>query len=394
MKDMKKHSFIGKNSIEAMKKAKEVVGEDAFFIGSKVIQNDEGVEMHEIVVGTYEDDAEFEIEISDNQRELPTNKKSDKFTNKETKERNQELEKEVFKLKKQLIDMNSSIQNVNHFLLSNYKQHEIPLPPEFLEIENLLTDSRLDPMLHQLILNNLIKSVPGKLKNRHVLHNILNSVLLKLFSIMDTEYQKINLFCGPTGVGKTTSIAKLAASLKIKNKDLKIGVVSLDNYKVGAFKQLEAYADVLDLKLEVIEEPNQLIKAFHNLKEMDYIFIDTPGSSQYDLERIRNLESFISYHSRLNIEKTLVIPANLKFEDAKDIFVGFNMIGIDSITVTKLDETTNYGDIFSFLHFSKIPARNFGIGQNVPDDYIKANKQFLVDLLLNKKKIKHKKLQK
>jgi flagellar biosynthesis protein FlhF len=176
----------------------------------------------------------------------------------------------------------------------------------------------------------------------------------------------------------------------MQDENVKVGVISLDNYKVGAFKQLEAYSEVLNLQLEVIEKPNQLIKAFHSLKNMDYIFIDTAGSSPYDLNKISKLDEFLNYHSKLNIEKILVVSANTKYDDAKDTFINFNIIDIDSIIVTKLDETSNYGDIFSFLNFSGIPVRNFGIGQTVPNDFISANSVFLSDLLLKYKKISHK----
>ena len=389
MKDIKKLSFIGKNSEDAFKKATEVCGPNAYYISSKIIEKD-GIHLHEIIVGIDEDTEKDKTELSENEN---VGIDMSKFEQPEKQRKNiyQQTNNGDFKtLKNKISELNSNMLEVNKFLLSNYDNQLIPLPPEYIGIENILTSSNINPELHKLILNILIKKTPHTLRNKKKLNRILYDVLLQMIKVDNTKYSKITLFCGPTGVGKTTTIAKLSAKLKIENSNTKIGVISLDNYKVGAFKQLEAYSEVLDLPLEIIDKPNQLIKAFHKLKHMDYIFIDTAGSSPYDVHNIQKLEEFLNYHSKMNIEKVLVLPATLKYEDAKDAFINFNIIEIDSMIITKMDETFSYGDTFSFLNFSKTPVRNFGIGQNVPDDFISASKNFFIDLLLKRKKIIHK----
>ena len=398
MKEMKKYSFIGKNSKEAMKKAIETIGEDAIFISQKVVEDENG-SAYEIIVGK-EIEEEIDINISDkinnhdiisnidNLNNNKNNLKSKDIDSIKKISRNNTFENKHFD---EFESLKKEIKNINEFLLRNYQNKKIPLPPEFLEIENLLQKANIEKNLHKLILNKMIEKTPNFLKNDKILVRLLKDILNKMIFIEHQNFSKVSILCGPTGVGKTTTIAKIAANIKLLDKNKKVGVISLDNYKVGAFKQLEAYSEVLDLPLEIIEKPNQLIKAFHSLKEMDHIFIDTAGSSPYDLSKINKLEEFLDYHSKVNIEKILVIPANTKYDDAKDIFVNFNIIDIDSIIVTKLDETNNYGDIFSFLHFSQKPIRNFGIGQMVPNDFIKANNSFLIDLVLKFKKLSHKK---
>ena len=386
MKNIKKLSFIGKNSEDAFKKATEVCGPEAYYISSKIIEKD-GIKLHEIIVGMDEEiEAENEkVGINfDNTRNIQKEKKEDISRN--TPQNNHELKT----LKAKIGELNNNMLEVNKFLLKNYDNNQIELPPEYIGIENILNSSNINAELHKIILNILIKKTPHTLRNKKKLNRILYDVLTQMIKVDNTKYSKITLFCGPTGVGKTTTIAKLSAKLKIENPNTKIGVISLDNYKVGAFKQLEAYSEVLDLPLEIIDKPNQLIKAFHKLKHMDYIFIDTAGSSPYDVQNIQKLEDFLNYHSKMNIEKVLVLPATLKYEDAKDAFVNFNIIEIDSLIITKMDETFSYGDTFSFINFSKTPVRNFGIGQTVPDDFISASKTFFVDLLLKRSKITHK----
>jgi len=386
LKNIKKLSFIGKNSEDAFKKATEVCGPEAYYISSKIIEKD-GIKLHEIIVGMDEEiEAENEkVGINfDNTRNIQKEKKEDISRN--TPQNNHELKT----LKAKIGELNNNMLEVNKFLLKNYDNNQIELPPEYIGIENILNSSNINAELHKIILNILIKKTPHTLRNKKKLNRILYDVLTQMIKVDNTKYSKITLFCGPTGVGKTTTIAKLSAKLKIENPNTKIGVISLDNYKVGAFKQLEAYSEVLDLPLEIIDKPNQLIKAFHKLKHMDYIFIDTAGSSPYDVQNIQKLEDFLNYHSKMNIEKVLVLPATLKYEDAKDAFVNFNIIEIDSLIITKMDETFSYGDTFSFINFSKTPVRNFGIGQTVPDDFISASKTFFVDLLLKRSKITHK----
>jgi flagellar biosynthesis protein FlhF len=387
VKKIKKLSFIGKNSEDAFKKATEVCGPEAYYISSKIIEK-EGIKLHEIIVGI-DEDMEEAVENETVGIDLKNLKKDrtplDKPINKSIPQTN-----ELKTLKEKISELNSNMLEVNKFLLTNYDNNKTELPPEYIGIENILNSSNINLELHKLILNILIKKTPHTLRNKKKLNRILYDVLTQMIKVDNTKYSKITLFCGPTGVGKTTTIAKLSAKLKIENPKTKIGVISLDNYKVGAFKQLEAYSEVLDLPLEIIDKPNQLIKAFHTLKHMDYIFIDTAGSSPYDVQNIQKLEDFLNYHSKLNIEKVLVLPATLKYEDAKDAYVNFNIIEIDSLIITKMDETFSYGDTFSFINFSKTPVRNFGIGQTVPDDFISASKTFFIDLLLKRTKIIHK----
>jgi len=391
MKGIKKYSFIGKTSEEAMKKAADVCGEDSIYISSKIIENEEFGNMYEIVVGLEKEQEPISTKEINSISENKNKNESEIINKKEKHTRNLDMENEISVLKNKLEEVNSNMLNVNKFLLKNYENKIIPLPPEYINIENILQRTQISVELHKIILNNLIKKVPQNLRNISTLNDILYNLLLKMIKTKNINYSKITLFCGPTGVGKTTTIAKLAAKFKINNEKIKVGVISLDNYKVGAFKQLEAYSEVLELPLEIIDKPNQLIKAFYSLKDMDYIFIDTAGSSPYDMERIKKLDEFLKYHSKLNIEKVLVVPANIKFEDAKDAYINFNLIDVDSIVVTKMDETNIYGDIFSFLHYAQKPIRNYGIGQNVPDDFIGANNNFLIDLMLNKKRLSHKK---
>ena len=395
----KKQSFIGKTTEEAIKKAYAACGEEVIILQTKKIYDEKEGTLFEIVVELEEEQLNIDIDDDVNITEMLMNKETKPFNtpitekvenNKARRQKSISESTEIAMLKKQLEEMNNSLLNVNSFLLKNNNNNKVmDLPPEFLQIENLLQGMHINDELHKLILKNLIKKVPAYLKNQKKLIVILYEVLSNMIKTTHEKFGKITLFCGPTGVGKTTTIAKLSAQIKIEEKDAKIGVISLDNYKVGAFKQLEAYSEVLNLPLEIIDKPNQLIKAFHKLKNMDYIFIDTAGSSPFDLERIQKIEDFLSYHSKMKIEKVLVVAANMKYVDVKNTFINFNILDLDSLIITKMDETLDYGDMFSFMFFSKTPLRNLGIGQSVPDDLKIAHDTFFVDLLVGRTKISH-----
>jgi flagellar biosynthesis protein FlhF len=191
------------------------------------------------------------------------------------------------------------------------------------------------------------------------------------------------MFVGPTGVGKTTTIAKLAARYAYKlGENYKVGVITLDSFRVGAVEQLKAYTNIMRLPLEVVKKPEELDEAISRLKDCNYILIDTAGSSQYDKDKI---DLILEYQLKVdvNIEKTLVLPANIKETDLSEIYEHYSKLDIDYLTYTKLDETRSFGSLISFVHKIKKSITYFSIGQNVPDDLMGADAKFLIDCFMN-----------
>lgn len=225
--------------------------------------------------------------------------------------------------------------------------------------------------------------------NSETVKRYFNVLLRKLAPVrveskLTKPNKKIIMLVGPTGVGKTTTIAKLAARFAYK-KDVKyrVGIITLDTYRIGAVEQLMHYAKIMKLGIESVEDPLDFPRAIASLKHCDYIMIDTAGSSQHDHEKIGKLKQFLDAESNTSIDVSLVMSANTKFEDLREIYRKFSVLGIDTVIPTKLDETNGFGNIFSLVYENKKPISYFSTGQEVPDDLQPATADFFVDCLLN-----------
>jgi flagellar biosynthesis protein FlhF len=191
------------------------------------------------------------------------------------------------------------------------------------------------------------------------------------------------MFVGPTGVGKTTTIAKLAARYAFKkDKKYKVGIITLDTYRIGAVEQLMTYARMMKLSIEAVVDPSDFVEALNRLRNNDIILIDTVGSSQHDKEKVDKIKSFLSINTFASIDVNLVLSATTKYEDLKDIYENFSILDVDTLVFTKLDETQKIGNIFSLVYDVKKPISYFSVGQEVPDDLRIASNEFLVDTML------------
>ena len=185
-------------------------------------------------------------------------------------------------------------------------------------------------------------------------------------------------FVGPTGVGKTTTLAKLAAYLKIKRK-LKIGVVSLDTYRIGAIDQLQTYANILDIPLIVAQNKNDLHHARQQFRQHDAILVDTIGKNFLMREHVRDFHRVFSDCKQIN--HLLVLSATAKDNDLKQTIIHFNPLNIHSLIFTKVDETLSHGCMFNQLLRFPHSLSYLGTGQRVPEDLELATQKRLLSLL-------------
>lgn len=193
------------------------------------------------------------------------------------------------------------------------------------------------------------------------------------------------MLVGPTGVGKTTSIAKLAARYSfLMQKKYKVGLVVLDTYRIGAVEQLMQYARMMKLGIETVVDPPEFSAALESLKYCDYILIDTMGSSPYDRNKIEKIyECLAANDSDYSVDVVLTMPSSIKYDDMLVTYENFSSLGIDTLMFTKLDETKGYGNIFSLAYETKKPISYFSVGQEVPEDLVCATSEFLVECMLN-----------
>ncbi len=186
-------------------------------------------------------------------------------------------------------------------------------------------------------------------------------------------------FLGPTGVGKTTTLAKLAAYLKIK-RQMRLGIISLDTYRIGAVDQLQTYASILEVPFSVAQSETELTGALDDFRHCDAVLIDTTGRNYLNREHVRHLHTVFDKAQRLS--HFLVLSATAKDEDLKQTIIHFREININSLIFTKLDETFHHGCILNQLLRFNYPISFMGTGQRVPEDIEPATQKRLLSFLL------------
>lgn len=224
---------------------------------------------------------------------------------------------------------------------------------------------------------------------------VLDQVTYEVMSALDTLNPFENLtpgsrgeagpFCvalvGPTGVGKTTTLAKLA-SLAVLQKNLKVGLVNLDVYKVAAFDQLQTYAKILNVPFRSAQNLEELQSALADFRGLDLVLIDTTGRSQRDeaclkemAELVRSLEIPVQVH--------LCAASSTRDLELYDIANRFSVFKPTALTITKLDESSLFGAVFNVAQRSKLPLSYFTTGQRVPEDLEEATRERVAALIMD-----------
>jgi flagellar biosynthesis protein FlhF len=175
------------------------------------------------------------------------------------------------------------------------------------------------------------------------------------------------LFVGPTGVGKTTTIAKIAAGLVARYRK-PVGLLNLDTYRIGAVEQLRIYGDLMGVPVEVVPGASRLAGAIERLRENDVILVDSAGRSEGGEEDIAPFLSVLAKEAGWDFSLVLVVAATQKSEDLHRTVLRFGKSRPDALVVTKVDETGSLGSLYPLLAHGRIPVSYVGTGQKVPED--------------------------
>ena len=190
---------------------------------------------------------------------------------------------------------------------------------------------------------------------------------------------RVVAFIGTTGVGKTTTLAKIAAHFVLE-QNLKGALITADTYRISAVEQLKKYAEILGLPVEVVYSAADLRKAITRHRSKDFVLVDTAGRSQYNEFQMDELKELLMAHPRM--EKHLVVSATTKEQDAAEIIDRFSVCAPNRIIFTKTDETRSIGMVLNLLAQRELPLSFLSNGQSVPDDIIPATAERLAELLL------------
>ncbi|MBM4339152.1 MAG: hypothetical protein FJ110_06385 [Deltaproteobacteria bacterium] len=263
------------------------------------------------------------------------------------------------------------------------KGKEPGLPEEELFIQKILSAGLFPEFVQGLA--EEIRSFEKKSSTKNLTEayrGLLNWRLMESVEVPEPSFNapRIWSFIGPTGIGKTTTLVKLAAHFRLKVTD-RIALITTDTYRIGAVEQLKQYAQILRLPLETAYHPEELKQIIERNRDQDLLLIDTPGRSPQIPKSIEELRDFLTVHP--NIENHLILSATTKDSDLEWIVDRFRLIPISSYIFTKIDETTHYVPLFNQLIRFKRPLSYLTKGQSVPEDIEPATKPRVAHMVLN-----------
>lgn len=311
-----------------------------------------------------------------------------KFDTKETQSDNRRTETAPsdnllhYELKEIKTLVNNLIQRAQYADMAN-------LSDELMEFYIMLVQQQVsDEFAKEVVqrINNELRN--EELNNKEIIKTVLKNALSKMLRdaspiTLDKPGKKV-AFIGPTGVGKTTTIAKLAAHFALR-QGKKVGLVTMDTYRIAAVEQLRTYADIMNVPIEVVLTSYEMKKAIEKLKDQDLILIDTAGRSQNNKMQIAELKSFIDVIQPDEVH--LVLSTITAYETIMNTVERFNELRFDKLLFTKLDEAVNFGLILNVMRNVRKHVSYVTTGQNVPYDIEEADGTFVAELILGERNV-------
>lgn len=302
--------------------------------------------------------------ISSNDRNIAKNDVSFKEVNKVYQKPTQTLQSEK-DITKDIDEIKSVIKDLNNRFSQTFKTEEDEETSKLkVNYSNKLESKGMSKSLSEELIQEALETYNSC--DQDIIIKVINSK----FSNFERKnklstIKKYNVFVGPTGVGKTTTLAKIASNIAI-NESKRIGFMTLDTYRISAVEQLRTYAEILNCPIEVAYDKEDVTEAIKRLESRDVVFIDTAGRSHKNKGHMKELEEILN--SIIEKEVFLVISANFNKDDIKDILCVYSFISEYNIIITKMDETSREGLVFDIMNESKQPIAYTTYGQNVPDD--------------------------
>lgn len=191
--------------------------------------------------------------------------------------------------------------------------------------------------------------------------------------------RRVVALVGPTGVGKTTTIAKLAANFHLREKQ-RVGLITVDTYRIAAVEQLRTYADIIDLPMEVVSTPREMRAAIGRFSDLDLVLMDTAGRSPRDEVKVQELKAMLGEAGPDEVH--LVVSSVATFVSQMQAAERFTEVGATALLLTKLDEATGLGGMLPLLQACDLPVSYLTDGQNVPDDITAAEGRKLARMII------------
>ncbi len=298
---------------------------------------------------------------------------------------------ESAKLEKLVNERLDALQNMVEQLTQQVQANASPnIPPELFDVYTELIDSDIeDDLARELITRLRHRCSQEDLEHPERIRAYLLGMVESQINCRDAiqvtpGQQKIVALVGPTGVGKTTTIAKLAANFRLRD-NIRMGLITVDTYRIAAVEQLRTYADIIDLPMKVVTSTREMKQAVEELSQMDLILIDTAGRSPQDELRI---QEFKNYLSEIVVDEVhLVLSATTGYRHLKKTVEKFSAVQPTSVIFTKLDEAPGLGSLVNVCGKLGQSLSYLTTGQNVPNDIEPAELTRTANLVLGYEQI-------
>jgi flagellar biosynthesis protein FlhF len=382
---------------EAVTRIRYELGKDAIIVSQRKIRKNGflGFFSKKILEVTAAVDREKNDTPSDMQEGIEAIKKIMNNSVKEDKSKSSNVTVKKPEVLSEAMDTENSKVSKSLYNTALLNKNNEELIKEVQEMRNMLSDmmdisisgtsvkSKIQLRLENSDLDKkVIETITNKMKNMEENENEeekLKAVLGDMIKVSEVLLENVVVFVGPTGVGKTTTIAKLAGRLALIEKK-KVGLITIDTYRIGAVEQLKTYADIMNIPFKVVLTIKDMQQVIESMKDCDVILIDTTGRSSKNTMQISELRAFIEKIGTSNIN--LVMSCTTKNKDIDVIVNGYKLLNYNNIIITKLDETSTYGSIVNILYNAQKPVSFVTTGQNVPDDIKVLSSRELINLVL------------
>lgn len=386
---MKIRRYMGKDMQEAFLKLKMDLGNDAVILNTRRVKKKGIAKMFSKPV------VEVLAAVDDDYKKSKETKESTAAVKETVHSKNEDDGmKKMVQLEKKVENMGSVLQKIHEQLKNGSTEDDMkPGKEEYLQnpkvldvfLKNML-ENDVDPQ----IADDVIEAVKTKCTDSENVDKIAKTLYSEINEILGvSEIIKLNekgkpvtaIFVGPTGVGKTTTIAKLAADYSL-NHGKNVGLITVDTYRIAAIEQLKTYAEILNIPLTVVYTPSEIEEAVSIYQDKDLILIDTAGRSHSDKAQFEELKDFVS--SSKADEIFLLLSATTNMKVCGEIFKNYKFLKDYKLIITKVDESPMPGIILNAVKMTGNKLSYVTTGQSVPDDIEKADIDYIIKNLLGR----------
>ncbi len=303
------------------------------------------------------------------------------FSTPSTADNEQPSAEKIDQLNEKLAELKGVVRNLTNRIITAERDSLLQFAPSVMRVYNALLEQDMQEMLARSIAERvqLLSDKTGDTAES-IANNMIQEILGDPSPLKIKKYQQtVVMLVGPTGVGKTTTLVKLAGMYAV-GQGLKVGFINTDTYRVAAQEQLKIYAEIMDIPCCTVYTPDEIPMALYNLSDCDLVLIDTAGKSMSDRLYHEELSAFIEESGADEI--LLHVSASMSYQACADMIKNFAFLPQYKLVITKLDEVAGCGNVLNISACAKKPIAFFTVGQNVPQDIEVPDMQIIANRLL------------